>query len=179
MSEIVANEIKDVTREVEKKSIDDAIIEESVIEEVELTEEEQIRMAYETSYPEDFVDDTITINQFYLGEMKVDPNKAKKDGGTFHSSKCVLQCYNDELEIRIPFFIENFKDYNSETDTLTVQGKNVLARLIGKIKGENNPSNKFIVKYSIVREVINETTDMPITVKEVIKRGGYTDYTIQ
>ena len=170
--------IEDVTVDVEKRSLDDAIIEESVVEEVELSDEEIIRMGYETSYPEDFVDDTITINQFYLGEMKVEPNKAKKDGGTFHSSKCVLQCYNDELELRIPFFIENFSDYNQETDTLVVQGKNVLARLVGKLKGESNPSNRFVLNYSIIREVINGTSDVPITIKEVVKRGGYTDYTI-
>lgn len=161
-----------------KRTIDDAIIEEGFIEEVELSEEELIRMGYETSYPEDFVDDTIIINQFYLGEMKVDPNKPKKDGGTYYSSKCILQCYNDELEVRIPFFIECFKDYNPDTDTLKVQGKNVLSRLIGKLKDEDNPKNKFVVKYDLIREVINDTTDVPITVRAVIKRGGYTDYTI-
>lgn len=171
--------IEDVTLDVEKRSLDDAIIEESVVEEVELSDEEIIRMGYETSYPEDFVDDTITINSFYLGEMKVDPKKQKKDGGTFHSSKCVLQCYDDELELRIPFFIENFQDYNPDTDTLTVQGKHVLARLISKIKGENNHSNRFVVKYGIIREVINDTKDMPITVKAIPRRGGYINYTIE
>ena len=178
------NEIEDITNEVEKRSINDAIIEESYVEEKEYTDEEQIRMAYNTSYPEDFVEDKIIINQFYLGEMKVDPEKKKKDGGTFKSNKCILQCYTDELELRIPFFIENFTNYNPETDTLIVQKDNVLARLIKKIKeseGEDlkdNPSNRFVVKYEVIREIINQTTDIEITVEEIIKRGGYKNYTI-
>lgn len=174
----MSSTIKDVTQEIVKKSIDDAILEESVIEEKELTEEEAIRMQYETAYPEDFVDDTITVNAFYLGEMKVEPEKPKKNGGSYYSSKCTLQCYNDELELRIPFFIENFKDYNPETDTLVVQGKNVLARLIGKLKGSENKSNRFVVKFEVIRSIINETEDLPITVKEIIKYGGYKDYTL-
>lgn len=157
--------------------LNEGIIEESTIEEKELTEEEAIRMGYDNAYPEDYVDTPITINAFYLGEMNVDPAKPKKNGETYHSSKCVLQCYYDNDEIRIPFFIENFNEYNKETGNLVVSGKNVLARIIRKIKNTN--SNRFVVNYEILREVINETTDLPITIKEFIQYNGYKDYTIE
>ena len=163
--------------------INDAIIEKSYVEEKEYTEEQIVRMGYERGYPEDFVDDTVLINSFELGEMKVNPEQEKKNGGTYYSSKCVLACYSDEYEVQIPFFIENFKNYNDKTGTLIVGGKNVLARLIKKLDtdetSETGKANRFEVNFEVLREVINETTDVQITVKEFVKSGGYTDYTIE
>lgn len=69
-------EITDVTNK--RNTIDDIIIEEEFIEEKEYTEEEQMRMGYASAYPEDYVDDTITINAFYLGEMDVNEHKPKR-----------------------------------------------------------------------------------------------------
>lgn len=168
-------EITDVTNK--RNTIDDIIIEEEFIEEKEYTEEEQIRMGYASAYPEDYVDDTITINAFYLGEMDVNEHKEKKNGGEYHSSKCVLQCYNDAQEVKIPFFIENFKNYDKETDILKIQGNNVLARLIKKLKDGDN--NKFTVKFEDLRELINNTHDIEVTVKQITKYGGFKECTIE
>lgn len=163
-------------------NISDAIVSKSFVEEKEYTEEEIIRMGYEKSYAEDWVDDTITINKFELSDMRVNPEQEKKNGGSYYSSKCILACYNDDQEVQIPFFIENFKNYDEETGILVVGGKNVLARLVQKLDDEgslNNKPNRFEVKFEILQEVINSTTDVPITVKEFVKPGGYTDYTIE
>ena len=157
------------------------IIEQSYVEEKEYTEEELIRMGYVKAAPEDWVDDTFTVNKFELSEMRVDSEKEKKNGGTYYSSKCILVCYNDEHEIQMPFFIENFKMYNDETDTLVVKGKNVLAKLIPKIKPDEveGDNNRFKLKFETLREIINETSDIPITIVEYVKYGGYKDYTIE
>lgn len=160
--------------------LSDIIIEQSYVEEKEYTDEEIVRMSYGRAHAEDFVDDTITINTFELSEMKVNPEQEKKNGGTYYSAKCILACYCDDLEVQIPFFIENFKNYNDETGDLTVNRKNVLARLIQKIEPEHTRgNNNFKVPFENLREIINETSDMPITIKEYVKNGGYKDYTIE
>lgn len=79
--------------------------------------------------------------------------------------------------MKIPFFIENFKNYEKETDTLKVQGNNVLARLIKKLKGGDN--NKFTVKFEDLRELINNTHDIEVTVKQITKYGGFKECTIE
>ena len=79
--------------------------------------------------------------------------------------------------MKIPFFIENFKNYDKETDTLKVQGNNVLARLIKKLTGRGN--NKFTVKFEDLRELINNTHDVKVTVKQITKYGGFKECTIE
>ena len=79
--------------------------------------------------------------------------------------------------MKIPFFIENFKNYEKETDTLKVQGNNVLARLIKKLKGGDN--NKFTVKFEDLRELINNTHDIEVTVTQITKYGGFKECTIE
>ena len=174
-----AYEIKDVTHEVKQRSIDEAILEESYVEEVVLTEEERKRLEYDNIYPEALVEETIHIDAFYLHEMKVEKDKESKKGNIYTSSKCTLVCYTDEDKMRIPFFIENFKDYNPETGRLKVSGKNVLARLIKKIKGDSCESNSFVLNYEILREIINETTDIDITIEEIVGVDGFKNYTIK
>ena len=160
--------------------LSDVIISQTYVEEKNYTEEEIVRMGYERSYPDDWVDDTITINKFDLSEMRVNPEQEKKNGGTYYSSKCILVCYSDEREVQIPFFIENFKNYNEDTDTLVVSGKNVLARLIRKIGDEENRKNtRFELKFDSFREYVNGTEDVQISIEEYVKNGGYTDYTIR
>ena len=156
-------------------NINDAIIKEETIK--ELSEEDKTRQNYESAFPEDYVDDTFNVTSFYLDEMRVDPHKEKKNGGTYYSSYCPLFCFDDENKLKMLFFIENFKNYNPSSGELTVRGDNVLARLIGKLKGENNKSNKFIVNYEVLREVVNNTVGFPIMIEE-IERGDYVNYTI-
>lgn len=166
------NEITDVT-----PTITDAIIEESVIVEREMSEDEAIRYNYERAYPDEYKDDVFHVDMFSLSTMDHDPNRPKKNSeGTYTSSRCMLDCYNDEMELKMRFFIENFNNYNPETGSLILQGKNVLARLVKKIRGTD--SNRFKVNYDTLVEVVNNTHDLDITIKEYV-RNDYPDYTIE
>lgn len=161
-----------------KPTITDAILEESVIQERELSEEEAKRYNYTRAYPEDYANDTFHVDMFSLSEMDHDSERKKKDGsGSYTSSRCMLDCYNDEYEVRMRFYIENFNNYNPETDTLIVQGKNVLARLIKKIRGTE--SNRFKVTYETLIEVINDSSDIDITIEEYVENGEFVKHTIE
>ena len=168
-------DIKINNDDIKEVNINDAIIKEENI--TELTEEDRERRHYDSVAPEQYTDDIFHATALDINEMIVNPHKEKKDGGTYYSSFCTLFCFDDIQKLKLLFFVENFKNYNPDTDELTVRGDNVLCRLINKLKGEDNDSNMFVTKFSVLREVICNTTDIDLRIKE-IERNGYINYTI-
>ena len=172
MTDYFENEEFESVEENNNNNVND-LFSEAIIEESSLQQS-----TYELGNPKDYVDYTMEASKFNLSEMVVS-EKSNRDGKVYNSRKCTLQADIDEMETTLVFYIENFNNYDVETDTLTVQGNNVLARLISIVKGCENINNRYVLKYNVVRDIINSLSDVEFTVRELVNVNGYKSWTIE
>lgn len=145
-------------------------------EEKPVDEEFVVRMQYEKAYAEDYNGETIIADAISLSPM-FSEEKISKAGNIYQSNKCILTLFNDEDEVQIPFYIENFREYKEEKDLLIVKGHNPLAKIVKKLSNDK-ANNKFTIKYDEFRNICNKIRLMKTQIYEY-DRNGYTDYSIR
>ena len=159
--------------------LNDIIYEQGVEQENEnnLSDEDYVRIQYEKAYPEDYAsDDAVLFDAVRLSPM-FSEEKVSKAGNTYQSNKCILTFYNDVDELQVPFYVENFRDYDQEKDSLKVKGSNPLCRLLqGLTQGSNN---YFRVNFDGLRKVVDSIGAINVSIETITQSNGYTDYTFK
>lgn len=120
----------------------DFVISSDYYEQQILTDEESIRQSYEQAYPEDYVDETITVNS--IDVFVNTREKTSRSGNTYTSNLCITRLYIDEDETRLAFFDEMFNRYDEENNTITVTGNHPLAEIVRVLTG-NTRDNRFVI----------------------------------
>lgn len=153
----------------------DWLIEADEYEEKELSEEESVREMYTRALPEDYVDDTIVIDQIRLFMSNKD--KTSKNGKEYRSHNNVTKIYIDGDETSIAFFDEMFDNYNEETDVLVARGQNPIVQLLQVLT--NNPhKNRFKIKYSAFAERVEQIDKLKIKIYSYY-RGNYENWSFR